>query len=267
MSTALSPSYVPDRRPVGRLEITVVIPALNEACQIADCVRALRWAADVVVVDGGSTDQTVRLAREAGARVLELHGQTIGAQRNVGIETARHDWVLALDADERVSAELLAELDEVLREPRHRAYRIRFRNYYLGRELTRGQWARDWHVRLFTRDHRFGGSRVHEGVCVTGTVGTLNGRIEHTPYRDLHHHVMKIVKYARWGADDLYARGRRAGMWELVARPAWRFAREYVVYGAWRDGASGFMIAALSAMTAFLKYAYLYTRSESPSGT
>ncbi len=266
MPTFASPTSQQTDESAGtrKLGITVVIPALDEARQITACVRSVRWADEVIVIDGGSTDATVCLAREAGARVLELKGQTIGAQRNLGIEQSRNQWVLALDADERVTSELVDDMAAVLRDPKHSAYRIRFRNYYLGRELTRGQWAHDWHVRLFTRDLRFGTSRVHEGVVVAQSVGTLHGLIEHTPYRDLHHHVMKLVKYARWGADDLYARGRRASLWDLVTRPAWRFFREYVVYGGLLDGGVGFMVAALSATTAFLKYAYLYTKTDTP---
>ena len=142
---------------------------------------------------------------------------------------------------------------------------MKFRNYYLGRELCYGPWGRDWHVRLFTRDRRFITSRVHEHLESIDDVGTLLGPIFHTPYRDLAHHVSKIVKYARWGADDLHARGRRAGMWELTARPAWRFVRDYLVFSGWRDGAVGLVAAALSAFAAFLKYAFLFTRSRSPT--
>ena len=179
---------------------------------------------------------------------------------------ARNRWILALDADERVTPQLRAELGQIVAgsNPTHAAYRMKFRNHYLGRELEHGPWGRDWHVRLFTRERRYVCNRVHEHLETIDDVGTLTGPILHYPYRDLAHHVTKIVKYARWGADDLHARGRTAGVWELTARPAWRFIRDYIVFSGWRDGSVGFVASAISSFAAFLKYAFLFARSHSP---
>jgi glycosyltransferase involved in cell wall biosynthesis len=248
------------------VRVTVVVPTLDESAQIAEAVRAAAWADEVIVVDGGSRDETAKLAAEAGAEVIIVPGPTIADQRNAGIAAARNQWVLALDADERASPELRAELAAMFAAAApltHAAYRMKFRNFYLGRELRHGPWGRDWHVRLFTRDRRYVSHRVHEHLEAIDDVGTLHGTIIHCPYRDIAHHVTKIVKYARWGADDLYAQGRRAGLWQLAARPAWRFARDYIAYSGWRDGTVGFVAAALGAFAAFLKYAFLFTRSRS----
>lgn len=248
--------------------VTVVIPTLNESVQITEAIRDLSWADEVIVVDGGSTDGTPSLAAAAGARLITVSGQTIADQRNAGIAAARNEWVLALDADERVSPQLRDELSAMFsggRHPEHAAYRMKFRNHYLGRELRHGPWGRDWHVRLFTRQRRFVCHRVHEHLEAIDDVGSLTGSVMHYPYRDIAHHVAKIVKYARWGADDLYAQGRRAGMWQLTARPSWRFFRDYVAYSGWRDGTVGFIAAALGAFAAFLKYAFLFSRSRSAS--
>jgi glycosyltransferase involved in cell wall biosynthesis len=254
------------QQPEALVPVTVVIPTLDEAARITAAVHDLRWADEIIVVDGGSADSTVTLADAAGAKVLVVNGETIAGQRNAGIAAARNEWVLALDADERASPELRAELEQLLagRGPRHAAYRMRFRNYYLGRELRYGSWGRDWHVRLFTRDRRYSLDRVHEKLDVPDDVGTLAGTIVHDSYRDLTHHVEKIVKYARWGADELHARGRRAGVWELGVRPAWRFARDYIVFAGWRDGGLGFVAAVMCAFASFLKYAFLLVRQQSP---
>jgi glycosyltransferase involved in cell wall biosynthesis len=248
-----------------RLPLTIVIPTLNEGAQIGAAVADLSWADEVLVVDGGSTDNTTTAAQASGADVLVVRNQTIAAQRNAGIEAARNQWVLALDADERVSPQLRVELGQVVagRNPTNAAYRMKFRNHYLGRELRHGPWGRDWHVRLFTRERRYVCDRVHEHLETIDDVGTLTGPIIHHPYRDLSHHVTKILTYARWGADDLYARGRRAGVWEMAARPAWRFTRDYIVFSGWRDGAVGFVAAGLSAFASFLKYAFLFAKSRS----
>jgi glycosyltransferase involved in cell wall biosynthesis len=260
---AMSDAHAAPERGVA---ISVVIPTLNEAAQIGQAVSDLSWANEVIVVDGGSTDGTPAIAEAAGARVIELRGETIAAQRNAGIEAARNRWILALDADERATSQLRAEVSQVVtgRNPTHAAYRMKFRNHYLGRELHHGPWGRDWHVRLFTNDRRYVCHRVHEHLEPIDDIGTLTGPIVHYPYRDLAHHVGKIVKYARWGAEDLHARGREARMRDLVGRPAWRFFRDYFVYSGWRDGSVGFVAASLSAFASFLKYAFLFSRSRSP---
>jgi glycosyltransferase involved in cell wall biosynthesis len=244
-------------RTIGRVPVTVVVPTLNEAHQIADMLATLSFADEVLVVDGGSTDATRSIAKDRGATVLVAEGTTIAGQRNVGIAAARNEWVLALDADERPTETLVAELATALEQPTNDAYRIQFRNFYGGRELHGGQWARDSHVRLFRRRYRFLDRRVHERLEDVPSVGTLRGHILHSPYRDFHHHVQKVVRYSQLGADDLRARGYHVTAWHLLARPAWRFFRELVVHGSFRDGRFGIVTSAMSAMSAFLKYAFV----------
>jgi glycosyltransferase involved in cell wall biosynthesis len=243
-------------RQTHRIPVTVVIPTLNEADRIADVVASLPFADEVVVVDGGSTDSTTSIAKDLGATVLVCEGPTIAAQRNRGIAVARNEWVLALDADERVSPELITDLGTVLQNPSHDAYRMRFRNFYGGRELKHGQWARDWHVRLFRRRYRFLERRVHERLEDVASVGALRGQILHTPYRDFHDHVQKVVRYSQLGAHDLRARGYRVTTWHLLVRPTWRFVRELVFHGSFREGRVGVVTSAMSALASFLKYAF-----------
>lgn len=240
--------------------LSVVIPTLNEASQIGEAVCDLRWADEVIVIDGGSADDTVSIAERAGARVMVVTGETIAGQRNAGIATARNRWVFALDADERISPALRAELVEVIAQPKHQAYGMPFENYYLGRPLHHGPWGRDWHIRLFTNERRFITHRVHERLEHVDDVGHLRGAVIHRSYRDLAHHVSKIVQYSRWGAEDMRARGRRATLATLATRPPWRFFRDYVLYSGWRDGTPGFIAAAMSAFASFLKYAFLYSK-------
>lgn len=241
-----------------RLPLTVVIPTLNEERQIASALEALAWADEVIVADGGSTDRTAELARQHGGTVIVVRGKSIGAQRNAAIAQARNAWVLALDADERATDALRDELARVLAGPAHEVYRVRCENYFLGRERTRGHWGRDWHVRLFGRQRRFSEDRVHEHLEPVKDVGELAAPIRHVPYRDLTHHLEKMLVYARWGAEELHARGRRAGAWDLLGRPAWRFVRDYFLYGSWRDGRYGLVTSLLTACAGFLKYAYLW---------
>jgi glycosyltransferase involved in cell wall biosynthesis len=247
----------------GTVPLTFVIPALNEAAQIRDLVRGLSWAGEVIVADGGSNDGTVALAEAAGARVLPHTGPTIAAQRNAAIAAARNEWVFAIDADERVSPELRDELERVLARPDRPAYRVRRRNFYLGRELTRGHWGRDWVTRLFTRERRYVERRVHESLEPVANPGMLAGTLLHTPYRDLAHQLEKMERYARWGALDLFDRGSRASMWDLAGRPLGRFLRAYLLQGNLFDGRFGLATSMLGAYGTFLKYAHLWALERS----
>jgi glycosyltransferase involved in cell wall biosynthesis len=242
----------------SRVPVTVVMPVLNEASRVGEAVASLSWADEVIVVDGGSTDATAQIARGAGAAVLNVCAGTIAAQRNAGISAARNHWVFALDIDERIQDALRTELAAVLKAPRYSAYRVRLRNFYLGRELRHGSWGRDWHVRLFPKYLRFVERRVHESLEPVSGVGTLSACLEHTPYQDLNHHFSKMMRYAFWGGQDLYSEGRRARIADVTFVPAWRFVREYVLYSGWRDGKHGLVAAALSGCAALFKFAHLF---------
>lgn len=249
-----------------RIPLTIIIPTLNEADQIGDLVRSLAWATEVIVSDGGSADETVPIAAGAGAVVLESTGATIAAQRNAAISTAAYEWVFALDADEKISPELKQELPRIIAAPAHEAYRVRRQNFYLGQELTRGHWGRDWVTRLFTRDQRYVERRVHEGLEKVENPGLLQGHLVHTPYRDLSHQLEKMERYARWGALDLYERGDRASIWDLSSRPVGRFLRAYLLQRNFLDGRFGLATSMLGAYGTFLKYAHLWALERRGAG-
>jgi glycosyltransferase involved in cell wall biosynthesis len=252
---------------VARLPITVVIPTLNAADRLAGALMSVVWADQVIVADGGSTDGTTTIARRFGVQILHAPGLTIGAQRNVAIAEARNHWVLALDADEEVTPELRQALATLVDQPvtasGSRAYRVRSRNWYMGRELKHGPWGRDYKVRVFARGERFSAARVHENLESLTDVGTLDGALIHHPYRDVAHQVSKIATYSRWGAEDMRAKGRTGHVSTLLTRPLGRFFRDYVVMSGWRDGTPGFVAATVSAFSVFLKYAMLLSTQES----
>lgn len=238
--------------------VTVVIPTLHEAEQIAECVRHLDWAGEIIVADGGSTDRTQDLARAAGAQVLEGPFATIAEQRNTAIAQARHEWVFALDADERVSPALAAEIAAAVAAPAHEAYFVRRRNVYLGREIRHAGWGTDWKRRLFRRDRRFVVRRVHEGLEPVADTGRLRAPLEHTPYRDLAEHFRKVGLYAELAARDFADAGREPRLTDLTVRPALRFAKLALLQGGWRDGWRGILLSGFGAFGVFLKYARLW---------
>ncbi len=242
----------------SRLPVSVVVPTLNEADRLPACLASLGWAAEVIVADAGSTDGTLEIARQLGARIVEVRGLTIAGQRNAAMDVATQPWVLAVDADERVTPELAASIAQAVAAPTAEAYRIHFRNRYLGAPMERGGWGHDRHIRL-TRAHlRWRVKQVHESLEVDGPVADLCGRMDHDSYRDLHHQLAKVTTYSVWGAKDLKARGKDVGLSHLVVRPVWRFIKCYFLRGAWREGTRGLVLSVVDAWSGFAKYALLW---------
>lgn len=238
--------------------LTIVVPARDEGHRIEEFIRAHPWADEIVVADNGSADDTAPRARALGARVVDAAGLTIAGARNAGAAAARNEWILALDTDERVTPLLAEELPRLLTAASAHAYEVRRRNLYLGREQRRGRWGRDWIVRLYRRGHRFVDTPVHERLEDVADTGTLAGEIDHDPYRDLSHHMAKMDRYAKWGAERLWREGRRASVADLALRPLWRFVKAYLFGLSFLDGRFGLVTSLLGAQTAFLKYAHLW---------
>ena len=236
--------------------LSAVIIAQDEEENLGATLESARFCDEVLVVDSGSRDRTRELAAAAGARVV-VNEPWPGfvAQRNFATGTARHDWVLAIDADERVSPELRAEV-EALRErgPEHPGYRIPRVAIYLGREIRATDWYPDPQLRLFDRRRgRWQGAFVHESVTVDGTVGRLRGELVHRPYRDVSAHLRKIDVYTTLWAQQSFEAGRPASVLDLAFVPPWTFLRNYVLRGGLALGAAGFAVSSLNAYYTFIK--------------
>lgn len=236
--------------------LSAVIIAQDEEENLAAALQSAHFCDEVLVVDSGSQDRTREVAAAAGARVV-LNAPWPGfvAQRNFATTAARHDWVLALDADERVSPELRGEI-EALRErgPVHAGYRFPRVAIYLGREIRATDWYPDPQLRLFDRRcGRWQGVLVHESVKVDGSVGLLRGELLHRPYRDVSAHLRKIDAYTTlWARQSLDA-GRRASIVDLAFVPPWTFLRNYLLRGGLLLGAAGFAVSGLNAYYTFIK--------------
>jgi glycosyltransferase involved in cell wall biosynthesis len=237
-----------------------VVICHQEADRIADCLRSLAFCDEVLVVDSGSTDGTQDLARQLGARVLERPWPGHVAQKEFAIRAARHDWVLSLDADERCSATLAAEV-EALRAAGFAGppgFRIPRMTSYLGRWIRHGGWYPEHRLRLFDRRRgRWTGHDPHDRVEVDGEVGRLRGRIFHDSFRSFAEHLRTIDRYTTTMAEGMQARGRIARPLDLLTHPLARFVRFYLLRLGFLDGWRGLLIALLAAHYARLKYAKL----------
>lgn len=243
----------------GVAPITVVIAAHNESANIQPCLASVSWAAEAIVVENDSTDDTVEKAIAAGAKVIRPAFTTIGHARNAAIEIAAHPWVLVLDADERCTPELAEELRSLAtRDSGPEAYRIPRRNFFLNTEIRHGGWERDKPVRFFARTLRYDDKKVHEGVRVDGPVGETRATLLHYTYATLDSYFEKLNRYSRDWAEQNFAKGRRTGFWSVVLRGRLRFASMYLLKGGFLDGAHGLILARLAEESVMAKYARLW---------
>jgi len=242
------------------LPLSLIVITRDAAHELAACLASAPFAAETVVVDSGSRDDTVGVARRSGARVVEHAWEGYGPQKNFAVTQAAHDWVLCVDADERVSPELAAAIRGAFAQPGPAAvaYAVARRNRFLGRWLRHGEGYPDWNVRLFDRRKaRWSDDPVHEKVVAQGRVERLAGDLLHYSAESLDAYVAKQNRYTTLQAEALHAAGETASGVRVALSPVARFVRFYVVKLGFLDGVAGFAHIAIGAFASFLKYAKL----------
>jgi glycosyltransferase involved in cell wall biosynthesis len=241
-------------------KLTATVITLNEAAHIDACLASLAFADDLIVVDSGSTDGTPDLARKRGARVISHAWSGYSAQKNFAATEAQHDWILSVDADERVTPALATEIQQLLStEPAAAGYRCPRVTWHLGQWIRVTDWYPDHQLRLYDRRRaRWAPRRVHESVTADGPVGLLTQDLQHYSYRDISHHVATMNRYTTLAAEDMHAAGRRAGFVELALHPPAAFFRNYILRRGFTAGTAGFVISAMNASYVFLKFAKLW---------
>ncbi len=243
-----------------RRPLSVIVPTYNEEGTIGDCLASVRFADEILVVDSFSTDATVRLAREAGARVLQHEYVYSARQKNWAIPQAAHEWVLLVDSDERVTPALRDEILALLESgPGHDGYWILRANHFLGRRMRRCGWGTDRVIRLFRRDvSRYQDREVHSEIDLPGPLPVLRHPLEHHSFRSFRQYWRKIQLYSEWGAAQLYKEGRQSGPLQILGRPVTRFIKMYVIRLGFLEGVHGLVLSLLGAFTVYLKYARLW---------
>ena len=261
----------PPSRPSATLrslpKLSVTIITKNESQDIAAALASVRFADEIVLVDSHSTDDTVAVARRFTDRVVVRDWPGYIEQKNYAASLASHDWILSLDADERVTSELADEIQRVLsRDPREAAFRIPRVTFHLGRWIRSTDWYPDFQTRLYDRRRaRWTGRYVHEAVTVDGALGELRSDLQHFAYRDISDHLETIDRYTTYAARQMFEERRRAGILQIAGHPPLAFLRNYVARGGFRDGAAGLIISALNSYYVFLKFAKLWELQRSCS--
>jgi glycosyltransferase involved in cell wall biosynthesis len=243
--------------------LSIIIAAKNEAHNIADCVKSAAFADEVIVLDSGSTDGTPEVAAKAGAQVVSTDWPGYGPQQSRGISLAQSDWVLSLDADERITPALQAEILQAIQEAKADGFRLPRLSSLCGTFIHHGGWRPDYTLRLVKRKkagftHHF----LHAHMTVDGTKADLNESLIHYSYRDLDDVLEKLNRYASGNAKDLDAKGVRGSFSKAITHGIWAFVRTYIFRAGFLDGRYGFMLAIYNAESTYYKYLKLLALQE-----
>ncbi len=243
--------------------LSVIIVAKNEANNIADCVRSALFADEVIVLDSGSTDRTAELAEAAGAKVVTTDWPGYGPQNHRGIDMATGDWFFSLDADERITPALAAEIRAAIEQADVNGFRVPRISMYCGRFMHHGGWRPDYTWRLARRGQgRFTEHYLHAHLEVSGRTGTLRESIVHYSFRDMESVLEKTNRYSSAGARDLLARGRKGSLSRAISHGLWAFIRTYFLRLGFLDGRWGFMLAVSNAEGTYYRYIKMWLMNE-----
>jgi len=247
------------------VKISACIIAFNEENNIAKAVESVVWADEILVVDSESTDGTRAIAESLGAKVLSKRWEGFSKQKQYAADSAAHDWVFSLDADERVSQELKSEilkLKNISETDLADGYRIPRLSYYMNRPIRHGGWYPDWQLRFFNRRRgKWKDVLVHESVQMfePATVKNLSGDIFHFSVENAsQHHRLIGTRYAPLAAEQMFERGKRTSAFKIATVGLTAFLQTYILKGGFLDGLAGFCIATFAAHHAFLKYLLLW---------
>lgn len=246
-------------------KLSVIIITKNEASNIRDCLQSVAWADEIIVVDSNSTDDTVSICKELGAQVYVHDWPGFGIQKSRALGYAKNDWVLSLDADERVTPELQAEIEKTLCATNitFNAYNISRLSNFCGRFMRHSGWYPDLLPRLFKRGKAsFSDDLVHERLIIDGEVGQLQGILLHYSFEDMAEVLQKVNQYSSAGAVMMFKRGKRTTLAGAVMRGIWSFIRTYFLRAGFLDGQKGFMLAVSNAEGTYYRYIKLLFMQE-----
>lgn len=244
---------------MSRKSVSAVLIVKNEEANLPQCLESLSWVDEIVVVDSGSTDRTMEIARDYGARVLQTPWLGFGKTKQLAVDAATHDWVFSIDADEEVTELLRCKIQSILEKPQKQGYRISRRSYYLGRPIRFSGWRSDAPLRLFNRVHgRFNEKIVHESVEMASKPGMIKAHMLHYTFPTISTHLSKIDSYSALGAQQLLDKGKKVNLVFACLRGVVKFIKMYLLKLGVLDGKEGFVLAVISSFGVSLKYLRLW---------
>jgi glycosyltransferase involved in cell wall biosynthesis len=241
------------------LSLSVIIITKNESAHIGGCLQSVAWADEIIVLDSGSSDDTVNLCRAVTNNVYETDWQGFGIQKQRALDKATGDWVLSIDADELVTPELKADIIEAMQTIDINGFEIPRLSNYCGRQMRHGGWFPDYVLRLFRREcGQFTNHVVHERIVVDGKIGRLNTPFLHDAFVDFEEVLHKVNTYSSLGAQLLHEKGVQSSLPKAIMKGGWTFMRTYFLKAAFLDGQQGLMLAISNAEGAYYKYVKLW---------
>lgn len=235
--------------------LSVIIPTFNEEAFIEDALYSVQFADEIIVIDSFSTDQTVEIVKRYEVKLLQRKFDNFSNQKNHALKEASGDWILFVDADERIPYALQKEILNTLKNPKHAAYKIRFPHFYMNRFL---KYHSDSVIRLVKREDAEFSGKVHEKMSFSGnSVGKFKNPMLHFTYKGLHHYITKKESYAWFQAEQLYEKNKKTNWFHLGFKPFYRFYSSYILKGGFRDGIPGLTVAVVNAYGVFQRYVKL----------
>ena len=242
--------------------ISVTIITKNEQKNIERCLKSVRWANEIIVVDNHSTDKTREICRKYDCKIVETDWQGFGPTKRLAVDAASNDWIFSIDSDEQVSEQLKDRILNILKNPSLNGYRIKRISYYLGRQIRYCGWDRDYKLRLFNRKFgNFNEKLVHESVSIDGEVGRIAEPMFHYTYPTIQSHIEKMDRYTELGVEQLIKKGKSSSILMAILRGIAKFIKMYLLQRGFLDGKIGFVLCYNSAFGVYLKYLKLWEKN------
>jgi len=240
-------------------KITAIIPTLNEEIHIADAIKSVSFADEIIVIDSFSTDKTLEIAEKLNVKIIKRKFDDFSSQKNFAISKASHDWIYILDADERVTPEVEKEILQAVKDPKDFVgFFVRRTFYFCNRRVKYSGFQRDKVIRLFLREHCKYTGLVHEKILTKGKIGFFKHKIDHFSYRNYDHYISKMNHYAAIRAKELYEKGDKVNIFHVMIKPIARFFIHYVIRLGFLDGFTGFLVAKIQAYGVLTRYIKLW---------
>jgi glycosyltransferase involved in cell wall biosynthesis len=240
-------------------KISAIIPTLNEEIHIADAIKSVCFADEIIVIDSFSSDRTIEIAEKMNVKIIKRTFDDFSSQKNFAIAQAAHDWIYVLDADERVTEELRAEILVAVKDSKDFVgFYVRRTFYFCGKKVNYSGFQRDKVMRLFLKEHCKYVGLVHEKIVTKGEIGFFKNKIDHFSYRNYDHYISKMNHYAAIRAEELHRKGKKVTVYHVMVKPAARFFIHYIIRLGFLDGFTGFLVAKTQAYGVLTRYIKLW---------
>jgi len=240
-------------------KISAIIPTLNEEIHIADAIKSVSFADEIIVIDSFSTDKTIEIAEKLNVKIIKRKFDDFSSQKNFAIEQAKYDWIYILDADERVTKEVEKEIIEAVKDPKDFVgFYVRRSFYFSGKKVNYSGWQRDKVIRLFLKEHCTYIGFVHETIKANGKLGFLKYKIDHFGYKNYNHFISKIHQYGELKAKELHESGKSVNLFHLLVKPSFRVFSHFILKMGFLDGYTGLILSITQGYAVLTRYIKLW---------